>query len=153
MSGKPVLSLEVDWEAAGLATGLMVEPCAVLAELRHTHSLLLLQPQKPSQALQLHCWVPVSLSYTQHAIIQLPQWSHRGKEETQVKYRSHQWGSSGMKNSNSSSTNQSYKPNERKLPLILAGICLCWTYSIWPTAVHFISVWLQKLSTGPTGLD
>ena len=55
MSGKPVLSLEVDREASGLGTGLMVELCAVLAKLRHMHSLLLVQPQEPSQALQLHC--------------------------------------------------------------------------------------------------
>lgn len=81
VAGKPVLSPEVDREAAGL----MVEPCAVLA--RRTHSLLLVQPQEPSQASQLHCWVPVSQSYAQHAIIQLWQWSHTG-EEKQVKNRS-----------------------------------------------------------------
>jgi len=51
--GKIVVSLEVDAEVAGLATGLMVEPCAVLAELRHMHGLIPLQPQEPSKALQL----------------------------------------------------------------------------------------------------
>lgn len=55
VSGKPVFPLEADHEATGLGTGVTVESRAALPELRYMCSLLLVQPQEPSQALQIHC--------------------------------------------------------------------------------------------------